>query len=100
VLRAESLQSASNRGHLPRGLLPSAKEIHLPAKKRPTFLKRQKELQRVARATEKREARRARKHTTNLDTGPEDFELLNDAEADGAEAEQEQQDQEQTEGIE
>ena len=30
--------------------------------KRPSFLKRQKEQARLARATEKREARRARKH--------------------------------------
>lgn len=38
----------------------------MPARKKPTFLKRQKELQRVARANEKREARRARKHGKNL----------------------------------
>ena len=38
----------------------------MPTRKKPTFLKRQKELQRVARATEKREARRARKHATKL----------------------------------
>ena len=38
----------------------------MPARKKPTFLKRQKELQRVARANEKREARRARKHVKNL----------------------------------
>jgi len=37
--------------------------------KRPSFLKRQKEQARLARATEKREARRARKHakTNGLD---------------------------------
>lgn len=34
--------------------------------KRPSFLKRQKEQQRLARATEKREARRARKHAKSL----------------------------------
>ena len=31
--------------------------------RRPTYLKRQKEQQRLARAAEKREARRARKHS-------------------------------------
>ena len=34
----------------------------MAGKKRPSFLKRQKEQQRLARAAEKREARRARKH--------------------------------------
>ena len=38
----------------------------MPTRKKPTYLKRQKELQRVARANEKREARRARKHAANL----------------------------------
>ena len=38
--------------------------------KRPSFLKRQKEQQRVARANEKREARRAKKHAAR--TGVED----------------------------
>jgi hypothetical protein len=33
----------------------------MPASKRPSFLKRQKEQQRAARALEKREAKRARK---------------------------------------
>jgi len=33
----------------------------MPGRNRPSFLKRQKEQQRKARATEKREARRARK---------------------------------------
>ena len=39
--------------------------------KRPSFLKRQKEQARLARATEKREARRARKHAkaNGLDQG-------------------------------
>ena len=35
--------------------------------KRPTYLKRQKEQQRLARAAEKREARRARKHSTGTE---------------------------------
>ena len=35
--------------------------------KRPTYLKRQKEQQRIARAAEKREARRARKHSTGTE---------------------------------
>jgi hypothetical protein len=34
----------------------------MAASKRPSFLKRQKEQQRLARANEKREARRAKKH--------------------------------------
>lgn len=34
--------------------------------KRPSFLKRQKEQQRIARANEKREVRRARKHAKSL----------------------------------
>lgn len=38
----------------------------MPARKKPSFLKRQKEIQRVTRANEKREARRARKHAKNL----------------------------------
>jgi hypothetical protein len=35
--------------------------------KRPSYLKRQKEQQRLARAAEKREARRARKHSTGTE---------------------------------
>ncbi len=54
----------------------------MPASKRPSFLKRQKEQQRAARALEKREAKRARKlakqagHEGAADTEP----LLDDAE--------------------
>jgi len=36
----------------------------MAAKQRPSFLKRQKELQRVARATQKREERRLRKRSS------------------------------------
>ena len=53
----------------------------MPARKKPTFLKRQKELQRVARANEKREARRARKHAKGLgldDSETNDFGSLDD----------------------
>ena len=53
----------------------------MPARKKPTFLKRQKELQRVARANEKREARRARKHSKGLgldDSENSDFGSLED----------------------
>ena len=35
--------------------------------RRPSYLKRQKEQQRLARAAEKREARRARKHSTGTE---------------------------------
>jgi hypothetical protein len=41
----------------------------MPASKRPSYLKRQKEQQRMARATEKREERRRRRETKRL--GPE-----------------------------
>jgi hypothetical protein len=37
------------------------------ATKRPSFLKRQKELKRTARAQEKREARRGRKETRGME---------------------------------
>lgn len=54
----------------------------MPARKKPTFLKRQKELQRVARANEKRDQRRARKHAKSLgiveDGENNDFELQGD----------------------
>jgi len=51
----------------------------LPARKKPTFLKRQKELARVARANEKREARRARKNAKGLDdSDTSDFGSLDD----------------------
>jgi hypothetical protein len=38
----------------------------MPASKRPSYLKRQKEQQRMARATEKREERRRRRETKRL----------------------------------
>jgi hypothetical protein len=38
------------------------------ATKRPSFLKRQKELKRTARANEKREARRERKQARSVDS--------------------------------
>ena len=52
----------------------------MPARKKPTFLKRQKELQRVARANEKRDARRARKNAKSLglDDPESDFGSLAD----------------------
>jgi hypothetical protein len=53
----------------------------MPASKRPSYLKRQKEQQRMARATEKREERRRRRETKRL--APESPEE-NDAFADSA----------------
>ena len=55
-------------------------EPHMAGSKRPSFLKRQKEQARLARATEKREARRARKHAKangldQPDAGDNDLEL-------------------------
>ena len=52
----------------------------MPARKKPTFLKRQKELQRVARANEKRDARRAREiaKSLGLDDPESDFGSLDD----------------------
>ena len=41
--------------------------------RRPTYLKRQKEQQRLARAAEKREARRARKHSTGTEAEDPDI---------------------------
>jgi hypothetical protein len=53
-------RSASRHGN-PR------EEPYVAVTKRPTYLKRQKEQQRLARAAEKREARRARKHSTGTE---------------------------------
>jgi hypothetical protein len=50
--------------------------------KRPSFLKRQKEQQRLARAAEKREARRARKHSKGMGiVDPEALEPLDGPQA-------------------
>ncbi len=43
------------------------------ATKRPSFLKRQKELKRIERALEKREARRGRKEANKEQSGPSAF---------------------------
>ena len=56
--------------------------------RRPSYLKRQKEQQRLARAAEKREARRARKHSTGTeiedpDTQDQPVEGLGSGEAGG-----------------
>ena len=40
----------------------------MPGRNRPSFLKKQKEMERRARATRKREERRARKQAPQLDT--------------------------------
>ena len=49
----------------------------MPGRNRPSFLKKQKEMERRARATRKREERRARKQAPQLDTQePTDLEGL------------------------
>jgi hypothetical protein len=57
----------------------------VPGRNRPSFLKKQKEQQRRARATRKREERRARKHVANLNEpepmAPEDAAQPSDEEA-------------------
>lgn len=55
----------------------------MPASKRPSFLKRQKEQQRAARALEKREAKRARKLAKQAGTEAADLEPLSDDAATG-----------------
>lgn len=54
---------------------PVRKEQHLALARNPSYLKRQKEQQRLARAAQKREARLARKHSKTSQTG-EEFEPL------------------------
>jgi hypothetical protein len=52
----------------------------MPASKRPSYLKRQKEQQRMARATEKREERRRRRETKKLAIdSPEDNDVFADS---------------------
>lgn len=54
---------------------PQRKEHPLALARNPSYLKRQKEQQRLARAAQKREARLARKHSKTSQTG-EDLEPL------------------------
>jgi hypothetical protein len=65
------------------------------ASRRPSFLKRQKEQARLARATEKREARRARKHakanSPEMDSDildPDTLDAQDDMAVDGEESEE------------
>lgn len=57
----------------------------MAAKKRPSFLKRQKEQQRLARAAEKREARRARKQGGGMEIAGGDLADPQDLPAEGTE---------------
>jgi hypothetical protein len=59
----------------------------MPASKRPSFLKRQKELKRMERAAEKREAKRMRKERASQENGVGESEF-DDAAPDAAMAEE------------
>jgi hypothetical protein len=70
----------------------NSKGVHVAASRQPSFLKRQKEQARLARATEKREARRERKHAkANRDASVENAEMAHqedDATTGGVESEE------------
>jgi hypothetical protein len=69
------------------GSPPVRSESQLAFSKRPSYLKRQKEQQRLARAAEKRDARRARKNAKDLPVNDGEGEPADDL-AMGAEGDQ------------